>query len=35
VGVTLAVHAGTRQENLETSGASQYIKRLVLRGTNS
>lgn len=34
-GISLAVHAGTRQETLESSGASQFIKRLVLRGTKS
>ena len=35
VGISVAVHAGTRHEGLENSGASQYIKKLVLRGTKS
>lgn len=31
--VTVLVKAGSRNETLETSGVSQYIKRMVLRGT--
>lgn len=33
--VTVLVNAGTRDETLENSGTSQYIKRLILRGTES
>lgn len=33
--VSVLVKAGTRNENLENSGVSQYVKRLVLRGTES
>lgn len=33
--VTVLVRAGSRNETLENSGVSQYIKNLVLRGTQS
>jgi processing peptidase subunit beta len=33
--ISVAIKAGTRQETLETSGASQYIKKLITRGTNN
>lgn len=33
--VTVLVKAGTRNENLDNSGVSQYIRRLVTRGTES
>jgi processing peptidase subunit beta len=32
---TVLVRAGSRNETLETSGVSQYIKQLILRGTKN
>jgi len=35
VSINVSIRAGSRNETLENSGVSQFVKTLILRGTSS